>query len=97
MLPEANCRIYASAASLHANTARVTFKQHVTRLGLPVIRFHDLRHTAATLMLALGVHPKIVQERLGHSNIGMTLDRYSHVSMDMQRDAADRLDEALGA
>jgi integrase len=65
-------------------------------LGLPRMRFHDLMHMAATLMLADGVHPKIVQERLGHSNIVMTLNRYSHVSMDMQRDAADRLDRAIG-
>ncbi len=60
-------------------------------------RFHDLRHTAATLMLAHGVHPKIVSERLGHSTIAMTLDRYSHVSLDMQRDAANGLDAALSA
>jgi integrase len=49
----------------------------------------------ATLLLAAGVHPKIVQERLGHSSITMTLDRYSHVSMTMQRDAADVLDTLL--
>jgi integrase len=66
------------------------------RLGLPRIRLHDLRHTSATLALADGVHPKILQERLGHSNVSMTLNRYSHVSMSMQRDAADRLDRALG-
>jgi integrase-like protein len=65
-------------------------------LGLPAIRFHDLRHTAATLLLERGVHPKIVQERLGHSNVGMTLNRYSHLTLDMQREAADRLDAALG-
>ena len=50
------------------------FKTTLARAGLPDIRFHDLRHTAATLMLQQGIHPKIVQERLGHSNIGMTLD-----------------------
>src|SRR3954452_2327355 len=50
---------------------------------------------AATLMLANGEHPKIVQERLGHSDISLTLNRYSHVSMDMQREAADRLETAL--
>ncbi len=72
------------------------FQRLVARLGLPRIRFHDLRHTAATLMLAEGVHPKIVQERLGHATISMTLDRYSHVTMDMQREAADRLDTLLG-
>ena len=64
---------------------------------MPHIRFHDLRHTSATLMLANGEHPKIVQERLGHANIGITLDRYSHVSQDMQREAASRLDALLEA
>jgi integrase len=58
--------------------------------------FHDLRHTAATLALADGVHPKIVSERLGYSSVSMTLDRCSPVSMDMQRDAADRLDRLTG-
>ncbi len=50
--------------------------------GLPIIRFHDLRHTAATLMLSRGIHPKIVSEMLGHSTIGITLDLYSHVDAD---------------
>jgi integrase len=52
------------------------------------IRLHDLRHTHATLLLQAGVHPKVVQERLGHANISMTLDRYSHVIPAMQEDAA---------
>ena len=47
--------------------------------GLPTIRVHDLRHTAATLLLAQGVHPKVVQENLGHSTITLTLDTFSHV------------------
>ena len=63
--------------------------------GLPRIRFHDLRHTAATLMLQQGVHPKVVQERLGHSSISMTLGTYSHVLPSLQEDVADRLDELL--
>ena len=72
------------------------FKKLIARTGLPDIRFHDLRHTSATLMLANGEHPKIVQERLGHADVSMTLNRYSHVTMDMQRDAADRLDRLVG-
>ena len=60
------------------------------------MRFHDLRHTAASLLLSAGVHPKVVQERLGHSTISITLDTYSHVLGTLQRDAADRLDEVLG-
>ena len=49
---------------------------------------HGMRHTMATLMLEAGVHPKVVQQRLGHRSIQMTLDRYSHVSMSMQAEAA---------
>jgi integrase len=67
----------------------------VNRAGAPVIRVHDLRHTSATLLLAEGVHGKIVQERLGHANIAMTLDLYSHVTADMQRQAADALEAKI--
>ncbi len=63
---------------------------------MPEIRFHDLRHTSATLMLAKNVHPKIVSERLGHSKTGITLDLYSHVSPEMQRQAADLPDDLIG-
>lgn len=86
-----------SGGPLHVNTLVVRFARVTEAAGVPRIRFHDLRHTCATLLLAQGVHPKIVQERLGHANISMTLDRYSHVTMDMQRGAADALDAALGA
>ena len=63
--------------------------------GLLPIRFHDLRHTAATLMLLKGIHPKVVSEMLGHTTIGITLDLYSHVLPDMQREAAAAMDELL--
>jgi integrase len=62
------------------------------RADLPEIRFHDLRHTAATLLLLQGIHPKIVSEMLGHSTVSMTLDTYSHVLPDMQRDATAAFD-----
>lgn len=62
------------------------------KAGLPQIRFHDLRHTHATLLLQQGVHPKIVSERLGHSTISMTLDIYSHVIPSMQKEAAQMFD-----
>jgi integrase len=71
------------------------FRPLLRRAGLPPIRFHDLRHTAATLMLERGVHPKIVSEMLGHSTIAITLDLYSHVTPTMQRAAANALDELL--
>ena len=61
------------------------------RAGLPRIRFHDLRHTTATLLLIQGTHPKIVQELLGHSQISLTLDVYSHVIPSMQKEAIDQL------
>jgi len=61
---------------------------------LPRVRFHDLRHTHATQLLLAGVHPKIAQERLGHSTIGITLDLYSHVTPTTQEDAAARIDAA---
>jgi integrase len=62
------------------------------RAGLPRIRFHDLRHCHATLLLSQGVHPKVVQERLGHSQISITLDCYSHVIPSLQKDVATKLD-----
>ncbi len=71
------------------------FKRLLIEAGLPDIRFHDLRHTAATLMLQQGIHPKVVQERLGHSDISMTLNTYSHVLPVMQDEAAEKLDELL--
>ena len=62
------------------------------RMGITGIRFHDIRHTMATAMLRAGVHPKIVQERLGHASIATTLDLYSHVSPGLQQAAAAKLD-----
>ena len=62
---------------------------------MPDIRFHDLRHSAATLLLGMGTHPKVVQEILGHSQISMTMDIYSHVMPSMQKDAMTKLNAAL--
>ena len=67
----------------------------VKNAGFKGIRLHDARHTHARLMLSQGVHPKIVQERLGHSTISMTLDTYSHVLPGLQEAAARRFDEGL--
>jgi integrase len=69
------------------------FAKQVSRVkGLPRVRFHDLRHSHATQLLLSGVHPKVAQERLGHSTITTTLDLYSHVTDTMQSEAAERLD-----
>jgi integrase len=57
------------------------------RTGLPDVRFHDLRHSAATDWLKNGMHPKVASERLGHASVGITLDLYSHVTPTMQREA----------
>lgn len=65
------------------------------RAGLEGIRLHDARHTHASIMLKQGIHPKIVQERLGHSTIAITLDTYSHVTPGLQEAAAKRFDEVL--
>nr|WP_236905077.1 site-specific integrase [Clostridium formicaceticum] len=65
------------------------------KLDIPKIRFHDLRHTHATLLLKMGVNPKIVQERLGHSTISTTMDIYSHALPEMQKEAAEKLEEKL--
>jgi integrase len=80
---------------LHPNSVTVRYRKLIERAGVPAIRFHDLRHTSATLMLSEGIHPKIVQERLGHTDIAMTLNLYSHVSPDMQRQAADAIETAI--
>jgi integrase len=71
------------------------FATLVKAAGIGPLRFHDLRHTSATLMLSAGVHPKIVSERLGHSGVAITLDTYSHVLPGLQEEAANLLDAFL--
>lgn len=81
---------------LHAhNIVRRDFRRVMKRAGVPRIRFHDLRHCHATLLLQRGVHPKVVQERLGHSTISMTLDTYSHVAPGLQERAVADLEAWL--
>jgi integrase len=76
---------------LHPERFSRTFSRESAHAGLPAIRLHDLRHTWATLALSAGEHPKIVQERLGHANVSITLDVYSHVSEGLHSDAASRI------
>ena len=71
------------------------FERLLKQAGLPHIRFHDGRHTFATLMLELGEAPKTVQTMLGHTKIATTLDIYSHVSLDLERQASARLNAVL--
>ncbi|HEU5329585.1 MAG TPA: site-specific integrase, partial [Thermomicrobiales bacterium] len=64
------------------------FHRHLARAGLPALRFHDLRHSCASLLVAQGVHPRVIMELLGHSTITVTMNTYSHVLPQAQRDAA---------
>jgi integrase len=73
---------------LHPDRASKLFDKAVAKAKLPRIRLYDLRHTHASHLLQAGVHPKVVQERLGHAKIGITMDTYSHLMPDMQEDAA---------
>ena len=72
------------------------FKKAISTVGLPDLNIHGLRHSHASLLLAAGVNPKMVQERLGHASIALTLSTYSHTIPSMQHEVADRLDEIMG-
>ena len=72
------------------------FQKLLAQAGLPHQRFHDLRHACASLLLAQGVHPRVVMETLGHSQISLTMDTYSHVMPSLQREAADKMDAIFG-
>lgn len=80
---------------LHARVVWRLFQRTLTRLAMPPIRFHDLRHTCATLLLAGRVNPKVVSELLGHTSVAFTLDTYAHVLPDMQQDAAAAMDRLV--
>ncbi len=73
------------------------FKRIAKRIGLENVRFHDLRHTFASLMLLRGAKPKVISEALGHSSVAFTMDTYSHIIEGMQSDAMALLDEVLPA
>ena len=80
---------------LRPNTVTRAWATQACRAGVKIIRLHDARHTHATLMLKQGIHPKVVQERLGHSSIQMTIDTYSHVTPGLQQAAAEGFDKML--
>jgi integrase len=95
---EENGLVFASETGTPLDRRDLTsrrFKPLLKRAGLPRFRFHDLRHTCATLLLTQNVNPKVVSEMLGHSSIAITLDTYSHVLPNMQDSAARALEEAL--
>jgi len=93
-----NGLIFASEAGEPLDRRYITthrFKPLLKRAKLPQVRFHDLRHTCATLLLSKNVNPKVVSEMLGHATIAITLDTYSHVLPNMQESAANAMEEAL--
>jgi integrase len=83
-------------AALDDSKVRKEFKALLAKAELPTMRLHDLRHTCATLLIAQGVHPRVVMETLGHSQISITMDLYAHVTSTMQADAAAKMDAAIG-
>lgn len=90
--------VFPSAKGTLADGPNVTHRFHrlLQRAGLPPMRFHDLRHACASLLLVQGVHPRVVMETLGHSQISLTMNTYSHVLPALQREAADRMEAVLG-
>ena len=91
--------IFATEAGTIINPSNLrnrSFKPLLRRAGLRQVRFHDLRHTCATLLLSKNINPKVVSEMLGHASVRITLDTYSHLMPDMQETAANALQEALG-
>ncbi|HEU5378212.1 MAG TPA: site-specific integrase, partial [Ktedonobacteraceae bacterium] len=90
--------VFCTSIGTHLNPTRDILdqlKKLLEKAGLPDVRFHDLRHSAATALLALDTNPKIVQEVLGHSAISVTMDIYSHVLPTMQKEAMSKLNDAL--
>jgi integrase len=81
---------------LRPYTPLFALKRIARRAGVPGLTLHELRHTAATGMLAAGISPKIVSERLGHATVGMTLDLYGHVLLEHDQDAAERIGNIVG-
>jgi integrase len=85
----------ATGNYIQPNYVRIRFHELLTRAGLPDMRFHDLRHSAATILLVMGVHPKVVQELLGHSSIAITMNVYSHLLPSMQGDAMNLVNDVF--
>ena len=81
----------ARGGFLVPNSLRYAFEKLLREAGLPRMRLHDLRHSTATILLSMGVHPKVVQELLGHGSIAMTMDTYSHVLPSMQKEAMGKM------
>ncbi len=89
--------VFTTPIGTPLDTRNVTkaFQRALEEAGLPRQRFHDLRHCAASLMVAQGIHPRTVMETLGHATVSMSMDTYSHIGGELQRDAAKRMDALL--
>jgi integrase len=89
--------VFTTATGRPVDATRISkdFHRHSDRAGLAQRRFHDLRHSCATLLLVQGVSPRVVMEVLGHSQISLTMNTYTHVLPELRRQAADRMDELL--
>jgi integrase len=87
----------ATGSALYPANETKRFQRAATAAKLPAIRFHDMRHTAATILLSQGIHVKLVSEMLGHGTVSLTLDTYSHVIPAMHSDAAAAMDEVFTA
>ncbi len=85
----------ATGRPLDSRNVQRGFRRIVRKAKLPRMRFHDLRHSCASLLLAQGVAPRVVMETLGHSRISVTMDTYTHVMPALQREAADAIDRSL--
>nr|WP_257148212.1 MULTISPECIES: site-specific integrase [Bacillus] len=85
----------AAGTPINPANVRRSLNALIKQAAVPKIRFHDLRHTHATILLAKGVNVKVISERLGHSNIKITLDTYSPVLPTMQEDAVNKIEEIL--
>lgn len=75
--------------------AKLEFHRYLKDAGIRHVRFHDLRHTYASLLIAQGENPKYIQTQLGHASIQITFDRYGHLMRDVNQEAAERLDESV--
>jgi integrase len=80
---------------IEVGNLRRQFWKLLDKAGLPRMRFHDLRHSCASLLLVQGVPARVVMETLGHANISITMDTYTHVLPELQRQAAEAMDRAL--
>lgn len=92
-----NTRPARLICALESRNVTREFRAMLAAAGVPPVRFHHLRHTAATLLLSQGVDPRTIMETLGHSQISLTLNTYSHVLPALQADAAAKLDAVLSS